>query len=153
MDLEDLRTQKQSYLRETILEAGYDPQNFVEYLEVIKKRSPDIDAWTLEELKEEVANYKQNYVSQNESQDKNSLHSETERSESLEVGNLSTKDPEDGHSGKHKGSSDMEAEFDKYEDAKECKDKIFAIKTQGKLITTKKPMSNVEGNIYGVIIE
>jgi len=151
MDLEEeLRAQKQSYLRQTILEAGHDPQSFIEYLEVIKKRSADIDGWTLEELKEEVANYKQDYVNQHEGQDKNSPHSGPEYSESLEVGNLSTKDPEDGHSNKHKRSSDIETEFDKHEDDK---NDTFTTEAQGKLITTKKPMSNIEGNIYGVITE
>eukprot|EP00826_Nyctotherus_ovalis_P035585 TRINITY_DN3068_c0_g1_i15.p5 TRINITY_DN3068_c0_g1~~TRINITY_DN3068_c0_g1_i15.p5 ORF type:complete len:147 (+),score=55.57 TRINITY_DN3068_c0_g1_i15:1638-2078(+) len=142
---EQQRTQKQSYLRETILEAGYSPQHFIEFLEGTQKQSADIDCWSLEELKEEVANYKQN---QEGSLEKTSPRSGTEPSESLE-GNT-TKDLDEGSSGKHKESADMEAAEEKGEDNK---GETFGSKTQSKLITTKKPMSNMEGNINGIITE
>lgn len=142
---EQARAQKQSYLRESILEAGYSPQHFIEFLEGSRKQSADIDCWSLEELKEEVANYKQN---QEGSQERTSPRSGTEPSESLE-GNVS-KDLDEGSSAKHKESADMEAAEEKAEDDK---GETFASKTQSKLITTKKPMSNMEGNINGVIAE
>lgn len=59
--MEEQRVLKQTYLREAILEAGYSPEKFIEYLESVKKGSVDIDKWTLEELKEEVTNYKRYY--------------------------------------------------------------------------------------------
>ena len=58
---EEVRILKQTYLREAILEAGYSPEKFIEYLQTVKKKSVDIDKWSLDELKQEVANYKKYY--------------------------------------------------------------------------------------------
>ena len=59
--LEEQRTLKQNYLREAILEAGYNPEKFVSYLKSLKPGGEDIDNWTFEELKTEVQNYKRYY--------------------------------------------------------------------------------------------
>jgi len=52
---------KQTYLREAILEAGYDPNKFVLYLDNERKDGSNIDNWTLDELKLQVQTYKRYY--------------------------------------------------------------------------------------------
>jgi hypothetical protein len=55
------RQAKQNYLRETVVEAGYDPSIFVEYCEGL--RGTDVDLWQFDELKECVADFQRKYQS------------------------------------------------------------------------------------------
>ena len=61
MDSEEERKTKQTYLRKVIIEAGYNPDGFVNYLNSVKEDGSEIDNWTLDELKIEVQNYKRYY--------------------------------------------------------------------------------------------
>lgn len=82
--MEELRILKQAYLREAILEAGYSPEKFIEYLESVKKDSVDIDRWTLEELKEEVASYKRHYSVEESSKNESDFAFDANSSEGTE---------------------------------------------------------------------
>lgn len=57
-DIEEERKIKQIYLREAIIEAGYHPDKFVQYLNSLKENGSDVDNWELDELKNEVQKYK-----------------------------------------------------------------------------------------------
>lgn len=46
-DAESNRAQKQQYLRDEILEQGYDPEEFVDYLSNVLKISADVDGMTM----------------------------------------------------------------------------------------------------------
>jgi len=95
--MEEQRILKQAYLREAILETGYSPEKFIEYLESVKKGSVDIDKWTLEELKQEVANYKRYYSVDENSQSGSDYNSETDHNEettSNRLGKSSTRPKE-----------------------------------------------------------
>lgn len=61
------RAIKQSYLREVILEAGYNPDRFVRHLNAAKQDGDNIDNWALDELKLEVQKYKRYYSSEESS--------------------------------------------------------------------------------------
>lgn len=54
---EEARLEKQNFLREQIIDKGYDGQKFQEYLESKKKYGSEIDQWELEELKLMVRNF------------------------------------------------------------------------------------------------
>ena len=54
--MEEDKERKQQYLREHILEAGYDADDFVEYLRD-QGITEDIDQITTAQLKETVENY------------------------------------------------------------------------------------------------
>ena len=41
-----------------MLERGYEPQLFIEFLETRRDNGSDIDRWTLKELKEQVLEFK-----------------------------------------------------------------------------------------------
>jgi len=54
--------QKQKYLRENILETGYDPDIFMEFLLTIKKEmSINLNNWTMEEIINAVNDFKKIY--------------------------------------------------------------------------------------------
>lgn len=53
------RAAKQNYLREEILESGYEPSIFVEYCEA--QRGSDVDLWSFEDLKACVAEFRRQY--------------------------------------------------------------------------------------------
>jgi|JI6StandDraft_1071083.scaffolds.fasta_scaffold17605_7 hypothetical protein len=44
---EETRAKKQQFLREEILEQGYDPEEFVDYLSNVLKIGADVDLMTL----------------------------------------------------------------------------------------------------------
>ena len=54
--------EKQNYLRENVLEKGYDPNIFMEFL-VSKKgeEAADLNVWTFDEIKATVEEFKTNY--------------------------------------------------------------------------------------------
>lgn len=58
------RAEKQAYLREQIIDVGYDPESFVEFMQIARGTSSlpienggDVDMWTLDELKDVVTQY------------------------------------------------------------------------------------------------
>jgi len=59
---EEERKIKQTYLREAIVDAGYNPDRFIQYLVSIKENGADVDNWTLSELQSEVKTYKRLYA-------------------------------------------------------------------------------------------
>ena len=59
-DLDFERKAKQNYLSEEVLEVGYNPQLFMEYISSIKEC--DIDSWTLDELQQVVRDFKAKYT-------------------------------------------------------------------------------------------
>ena len=59
--LHAMRKAKQNFLREEIVEQGYDPQVFTLFID--QKRGADIDLWTLLELQQIAQEFKLNYTS------------------------------------------------------------------------------------------
>lgn len=50
--MEDDTEQKQNFLKENILDAGYDVDEFVALLQSVKgEQAADVDLWTFDELK------------------------------------------------------------------------------------------------------
>ena len=94
--------EKQSYLREMVLEKGYDADEFMSFLKSKKGESGlDLNNWTLNELKnavktfiqhknntddheEEIENTNSNYNNENNSQENNEIHSQPNE-ENLEI--------------------------------------------------------------------
>ena len=58
--------EKQNYLRENVLEKGYDPNVFMEFL-VLKKgeEAADLNAWTFDEIKSTVQEFTTNFQPSN----------------------------------------------------------------------------------------
>lgn len=59
--LNSMRKAKQNFLREEIVEQGYDPQVFTFFID--QKRGADIDLWTLLELQQIAQEFKLSYTS------------------------------------------------------------------------------------------
>ena len=94
--------EKQSYLREMVLEKGYDADEFMSFLKSKKGESGlDLNNWTINELKsavksfiqhksntddheEEIENTNSNYIKENNSQENNEIHSQPNE-ENLEI--------------------------------------------------------------------
>ena len=55
---EETRAKKQQFLREEILEQGYDPEEFVDYLSNVLKIGADVDLMTLKELQDVGGGFK-----------------------------------------------------------------------------------------------
>jgi len=53
---------KQSFLKENILEAGYDPQSFADFMENERDDGCNIDNWTLDELYSIISKFKKKYT-------------------------------------------------------------------------------------------
>jgi len=51
------RLQKQIFLKQNIVEKGYDKQEFAEFMNQIKDSNSNIDMWSLEEIKQIVLNF------------------------------------------------------------------------------------------------
>ena len=71
---EDIQT-KQQYLRKEIIDEGYDPGDFNSYMCSIRNEEDiDLDAWTLEELRNVVESFKEEVMKkQQEEQESNNL--------------------------------------------------------------------------------
>lgn len=52
--------QKQLYLRKNIIEAGYDPAHFADFMSEQRDEGEDIDNWSFSSLKEMVGKYIRN---------------------------------------------------------------------------------------------
>lgn len=50
-------TRKQIYLKENILDAGYNPNDFATYMMSLKEDGTNISVWTLEELEDIVNSF------------------------------------------------------------------------------------------------
>ena len=48
---------KQHFLRSEIIDKGYDPEKFSEYFNSISDKGLDVEAWTIEELREIVLQF------------------------------------------------------------------------------------------------
>ena len=57
----DERSQKQIFLKENIIELGYNKEIFADYIANAKENGIDIDWWTLKELKQLVFNFQDSY--------------------------------------------------------------------------------------------
>lgn len=75
------RKKKQNYLIKNIIEEGYDPEAFTEFLHKERDEGENIDNWTIEELETMVVLFKR---SENETNEKEKLNTQLE---DLELGN------------------------------------------------------------------
>lgn len=55
--LENIRKLKQQFLKREIMDYGFDPKEFSEYMQSKKENGTEIDSWTLVELEGVVRNY------------------------------------------------------------------------------------------------
>lgn len=99
---------KQLFLRTEIIDGGYDPIDFTEYLEEIKNDGSNLDNWTLEELQSAVMKFKED----NGKNGENQHHSDSGDSE-----------PEEQEHGE-------EEEFEKVHDMEEVDNQISETDTQ-----------------------
>lgn len=53
--------QKQTFLREQIIEAGYDAGQFVEYLANQRENGDDVDVWSIRSLEDMVAKFRDDH--------------------------------------------------------------------------------------------
>jgi len=60
--MEDQTLKKQNFLRSAILEKGFDPAHFTEYLDAQRPDGTDIDNWSFSSLEESVNKYIKNNV-------------------------------------------------------------------------------------------
>lgn len=56
-DFEDYTKQKQQYLRTNIIQVGYDPVNFTDFMQDQREDGEDIDNWSFTSLQEMVQKY------------------------------------------------------------------------------------------------
>jgi len=82
MSEEDLES-KQLYLREEIIDQGYDPSDFNLYMcNIRQEENIDLNNWTLEELKNVVTNYKESQASkENEVKEENNNENQNDTDE------------------------------------------------------------------------
>lgn len=60
--MEDITKKKQAYLRNEIIEAGYDAGVFVEYLAEQRENGEDIEVWSMQSLEDMVQRFKEKVV-------------------------------------------------------------------------------------------
>ena len=82
MSEDDLES-KQLYLREEIIDQGYDPSDFNLYMcNIRQEENIDLNNWTLEELKSVVTNYKESQASKvNEIKEENNNENQNDNNE------------------------------------------------------------------------
>lgn len=56
--LENIKKLKQEFLKKEILEKGFDPKHFTDYISDKKENGTNIDNWILVELEKIVVDYK-----------------------------------------------------------------------------------------------
>jgi hypothetical protein len=59
--IDQARASKQTFLREEILEKGYEIELFQSYMETQKEDGLNIDCWSLEELRQVTVEFKKKY--------------------------------------------------------------------------------------------
>ena len=96
MSEEDLES-KQLYLREEIIDQGYDPSDFNLYMcNIRQEENIDLNNWTLEELKNVVTNYKESQASkENEVKEENNNENQNDTDENNN--NNNTNEEENGN--------------------------------------------------------
>lgn len=150
---EEVRSRKQSYLRETILEPGYDAENFINYLDGRKKGGTDIDNWSLDELKTEVTNYKQKYSDQGKLLQEHSCDKSpstgNDQTESFDDEEFVT-EPKEEHA-KTEGDSKENRNLNVNEAINKSLEDDLVKRRFSEYVSTKKPMSNVDGKLRGTI--
>lgn len=57
--MEDITKKKQAYLRSEIIEGGFDPQEFVDYLAGQRENGEDVEVWSMQSLEDMVEKYKE----------------------------------------------------------------------------------------------
>lgn len=67
------RKKKQTYLIKNVIEQGYDPDTFTEYLHQEKHEGENIDIWTTEELETMVVLFKRSLIENNEQEKLNAM--------------------------------------------------------------------------------
>ena len=70
---------KQLFLRSEIIDKGYDPEKFSEYLNSISDKGLNVEAWTIEELREIVLKF--------QSENENINNNNTEPSNNVNIPN------------------------------------------------------------------
>ena len=58
-ELETERQAKKAFLRKEVIEQGYQPDTFTEFIE--REKGADVDLWTMEELKDCVDRFKRSF--------------------------------------------------------------------------------------------
>ena len=99
MDEEEQCKAKQKYLREAIIETGYNAETFIQYLESLKQGGDDIDNWTLDELRLEVQNFTRHCSVKeetNQNKEENSIH---EQGDNLNQSQILKNNKEENHLG------------------------------------------------------
>lgn len=56
--MEDITKKKQAYLRSEIIEGGFDPGEFVEYLATQRENGEDVEVWSMQSLEDMVEQFK-----------------------------------------------------------------------------------------------
>ena len=69
MSEEELES-KQQYLRQEIIDKGYDPSDFNSFMcNIRQEENIDLNSWSLDELKSVVINYQQSQLQKEENSD------------------------------------------------------------------------------------
>ena len=79
MDDDPATEEKQEFLREEILEKGYDTNDFIVFLE--EKKQADIENWTLDELRMEVKEFQKEHEPKKSEEEKNGVIDNVEEEE------------------------------------------------------------------------
>ena len=109
--MDSSQEEKQNYLRENILEKGYDTNDFVEFLKSKKgEEGADISNWTLEDLKQVVAEFISLVESRNQTQNQN------QNIETNQKRKISQENPKSSNSNNTSTSSNNESSGQKDED-------------------------------------
>lgn len=57
--MEDITKRKQGYLRQEIIEGGFDPGEFVEFLATERDNGEDVEVWSMQSLEDMVQRFKE----------------------------------------------------------------------------------------------
>jgi hypothetical protein len=79
-EYEDYTKQKQQYLRTNIIDVGYDPGHFTDFMQDQREDGEDIDNWSFTSLQDMV----KKYVSLNGKQPTANIDSDSEAEEEIE---------------------------------------------------------------------
>lgn len=63
--MEDITKRKQAYLRQEIIEGGFDPGEFVEYLASQRDNGEDVEVWSMQSLEDMVERFKEKIAPEN----------------------------------------------------------------------------------------
>lgn len=63
--MEDITKKKQGYLRTEIIEGGFDPGQFVEFLASQRENGEDVEVWSMQSLEDMVERFKEQHADTN----------------------------------------------------------------------------------------